>query len=65
MNLAPSSNNGIVAVSSQPTPVSVEPHIGNSPLGFEHYTSPLVAAYGGPNYATLSSNQGNASNVMW
>lgn len=58
MNLAPSSNSGMVAVSSQPTPVGTEPQTGGSPLSFEQYRSPLVTAYSGPNYATLRSNHG-------
>lgn len=58
MNLTPSSNAGMVAVSSQPTPMSVDPQGGGSPLSFEQYRSPLVTAYNGPNYATLRSTNG-------
>lgn len=57
MNLTPSSNQGIVAVSSVPTPVTADPQ-GESPISFEQYKSPLVSAYSGPNYAALGNTHG-------
>ena len=52
MNLAPVNNNGMIHVSSHPTP-SDPPS-----LTFEQYRSPLVNSYYGPNCATLRSNTG-------
>ncbi|KAJ9581012.1 hypothetical protein L9F63_023810, partial [Diploptera punctata] len=62
MNLAPVNNNGMVHVSSHPTPASQGPPSDPSSLTFEQYRSPLVNSYYGPNYATLRSN--TAENIV-
>ncbi|PSN56057.1 hypothetical protein C0J52_11814 [Blattella germanica] len=56
MNLAPVNNNGMVHVSSHPTPASQDPPSDPPSLTFEQYRSPLVNSYYGTNYATLRSN---------
>ncbi|XP_069672630.1 discoidin domain-containing receptor 2-like isoform X2 [Periplaneta americana] len=56
MNLAPVNSNGMVHVSSHPTPASQDPPSDPPSLTFEQYRSPLVNSYYGPNYATLRSN---------
>jgi hypothetical protein len=58
MNLAPVNSNGMVPVSSHPTPASQDPPSDPPSLTFEQYRSPLVNTYCGPNYATLRSNTG-------
>jgi hypothetical protein len=58
MNLAPVNSNGMVPVSSHPTPASQDPPSDPPSLTFEQYRSPLVNSYYGPNYATLRSNTG-------
>jgi hypothetical protein len=58
MNLAPVNSNGMIHVSSHPTPASQDPPSDPPSLTFEQYHSPLVNAYYGPNYATLRSNTG-------
>jgi len=57
MNLTPSSNQGMVVVSSVPTPVTADPP-ADSPISFEQYKSPLVSAYTTTNYSALSNTHG-------
>jgi len=64
MNLAPVNSNGMIHVSSHPTPASQDPPSDPPSLTFEQYHSPLVNAYYGPNYATLHSNTGQWKNFV-
>ena len=64
MNLAPVNSNGMIHVSSHPTPASQDPPSDPPSLTFEQYHSPLVNAYCGPNYATLRSNAGQWTNFV-
>jgi len=64
MNLAPVNSNGMIHVSSHPTPASQDPPSDPPSLTFEQYHSPLVNAYYGPNYATLHSNTGQWTNFV-
>jgi hypothetical protein len=64
MNLAPVNSNGMVHVSSHPTPASQDPPSDPPSLTFEQYRSPLVNSYYGPNYATLRSNTGLLTSMI-
>ncbi|XP_068082101.1 discoidin domain-containing receptor 2 [Anabrus simplex] len=64
MNLAPVNSNGMVHVSSHPTPASQDPPSDPPSLTFEQYRSPLVNSYYGPNYATLRTNTASNSEGM-
>jgi hypothetical protein len=64
MNLAPVNSNGMIHVSSHPTPASQDPPSDPPSLTFAQYHSPLVNAYYGPNYTTLHSNTGQWTNSV-
>jgi hypothetical protein len=64
MNLVPGNSNGMIHVSSHPTPASQNPPSDPPSLTFEQYHSPLVNAYYGPNYTTLHSNTGQRTKFV-